>query len=75
MSDADVVRGHVPCGKLATVFSGGAVVLAQQIARTLRSPKRGHDRKGIYGNKLRVCLETVLRGTVIASDKKSSAIG
>ena len=75
MSDASVAREHVPCGKLATVLSRGVVASMQQVAAALGFPGRGHSCKGLSGKQLRVFLETVERGTVIASEKTSSPIG
>ena len=75
MNDTYVVRGHVPCGKLATVFVGGVVVALQQIAIAARVAGRGHRCKALFGKQLSVFFETVRLGTVIASNRKASAVG
>ena len=75
MNDTYVVRGHVPCGKLATVFSRGVVVALQQIAIAVRVAGRGHRCKALFGKQLSVSSENARHGTVIDSTGKASAVG
>ena len=75
MSDTCVVHGHVPCGKLATVFAGGTVAAVQQMADAQGLSGCGHRCKGLPSKQLEVFLETVRHGTEIALANSSSAIG